>query len=69
MSESFSLVCHETRRRVWIGQGRDGTMNALYSGEVETMEKLKTFLNDHRGESIVFLCDDRNDRIMDYTAE
>lgn len=57
MSETFELVCDETRRRVWIGQGH-GDMGTLYSGEDHTMEALKAFLNDHRNTPIMFINDD-----------
>lgn len=57
MSQTFSLVCHETKQAIWIGQGH-GSMGSLYYGEVHTMENLKRFLNEHRGKSLEFLCDD-----------
>lgn len=33
-------------------------MTTLYSGEDKTMEQLKQFLNDHRGQPLEFVCDD-----------
>jgi hypothetical protein len=65
MSQTFSLVCHETKKRVWVGQGLN-KMTVFYSGKQETMEKLKKFLQDHYEKDIVLLCDDTNDDIMDY---
>lgn len=65
MSQTFSLVCHETKRRVWIGQGW-GKMESLYSGDAEAMANLKAFLNDHEGKPLVFLCNDTHDQIYDY---
>lgn len=66
MSHTFSLVCHATRQRVWIGQGW-GSMQSLYSGNPETMDALMRFLNDHIGQPLEFLCDDRApDSICEY---
>lgn len=65
MSQTFSLVCHETRRRVWIGQGW-GSMESLYSGNAATMESLRAFLNEHIGKPLVFVCDDRDDNVWEY---
>ena len=70
MSQGFSLVCHETKSKVLVGQGW-GTMTTFYSGEPKTMKALKVFLNDCRDKPIHFVCmdtlpDDRDD-IFDYT--
>ena len=65
MSQTFSLVCHETKKRVWIGQGWGG-MAVLYSGEQETMDALKKFLNDHLMDRLQFVCDDENDFVFNY---
>ena len=65
MSETFSIVCHETKKRVWIGQGW-GEMTSFYTGEPETMERLRRFLNAHAGKPLTFVCNDRNDNIYDY---
>lgn len=65
MSQTFSLICDETEKRVWIGQGW-GQMDVFYTGEPHTMESLKRFLNEHIDKPIRFLCDDKNDRIFDY---
>ena len=65
MSYSFALVCHETKKRVWIGQGW-GEMRTLYSGEEKTMESLKKFLNDHINKPLEFLCSSQTDDIFDY---
>ena len=55
MSNTFYLVCHETKKRVWIGQG-GGNMTQIYSGELDTMAALKRFLNDHMFQSLRFVC-------------
>lgn len=57
MSQTFSLVCRETKCRVWLGQGW-GKMETLYSGKQLTMEALKQFLNDHIGKQLEFVCDE-----------
>lgn len=61
MSQTFSLYCPETKLKVWIGQGsfHDG-MRVLYTGEPQTMERLKRFLNAHQDKPIIFSCDDRD---------
>jgi len=66
MSQTFSLVCHETRKRVWVGQGW-GKMTTFYSGVPSTMDSLKDFLADHEGKALVLLCNDTTtDEIYDY---
>lgn len=51
MSNTFYLVCDETKKKVWIGQGWT-EMTTFYSGESSTMESLKKFLNDHLRENL-----------------
>lgn len=65
MSQTYSLVCHETRQRVWVGQGW-GRMESFYSGEPATMRRLGTFLAAHEGHALMFLCEDTNESILDY---
>ena len=65
MSETFYLVCHETKQRMWIGQGW-GQMTSFYTGEPETMQRLHDFLNAHIGKPLEFVCLDRDDRIYKY---
>lgn len=58
MSQSFDLVCDETRKLIWIGQGPlppNTEMTVLYSGEPRTMEALRRFLNEHRGKALRFI--------------
>lgn len=64
MSQTFSLVCKETKRSIWIGQGH-GVMSVFYSGMPETMERLKRFLNAHAGKQLEFVCNDRTGFITD----
>lgn len=57
MSQTFSLVCHETRQALWVGQGREGVMTSLY-GSGEHLERLADFLRQTSGKPLVLLCDD-----------
>ena len=57
MSQTFRLVCHDTKKSLWIGQGW-GSMTTLYSGEPTIMQALKRFLNEHRGRALEFVCSD-----------
>lgn len=57
MSQTFSLVCHEKRKRVWIGQGANGVMSSFYSGNSSTMTALHRFLADTAGSPIELICD------------
>lgn len=68
MSQTYSLVCHETKRRIWIGQGW-GQMSVFYSGEADTMKALGNFLRTHEGKPLVLLCDDSHESIFDYLEE
>lgn len=53
MSQTFYLICHETKKMIWIGQGGK-EMRIFYSGVPATMIALKRFLNDHRGKQLCF---------------
>jgi len=66
MSATFSLVCHETRQTIWIGQGYVDDMEAFYSGDEETMTRLRRFLQATMGKPLVLLCDDVHDEIAEY---
>lgn len=57
MSRTFSLVCHETKQYLWVGQGST-EMTTFYSGEPETMKRLAEFLKNTKGKSLVLMCDD-----------
>lgn len=67
MSKTFSLICEETKKRIWVGQGH-GSMLSFYSGDPKVMATLTKFLNDHQGKNLKFVCDDTNDYIFDYEA-
>jgi len=55
MSQTFRLVCHETKQKIWIGQGQN--LICFYSGEPETMARLGRFLAATLGKSLVVLND------------
>ncbi|MGK2884354.1 MAG: hypothetical protein ACSLE8_06195 [Rhodococcus sp. (in: high G+C Gram-positive bacteria)] len=57
MSATWSLVCHETKQTIWVGQG-NGEMSNFYYGEPHTMERLKRFLVATQGKQLVLLVDD-----------
>ena len=65
MSNTYALVCHETRQGVWIGQGWD-KMTSFYTAEPKTMETLKRFLNDHINKDLEFVCKDKRDIVFTY---
>lgn len=56
MSRTFELVCHETRQRLWIGQGREEMTN-LYVYPA-ARERLRSFLAATKGKPLVLLCSD-----------
>jgi hypothetical protein len=65
MSQTWSLVCHDTKEKVWIGQG-NGQMSNFYSCEPNTMEALRKFLIDTIGKKLEFICDDSDWDCIDY---
>ena len=58
MSNSYSLVCHETKVKMWIGQGWK-ECDCLYVGNKQTDDVFLKFLNDNRGKPLYFI--DNND--------
>lgn len=60
MSCTWALVCHTTRQKIWIGQG-NSEMEGFYTGEPETMERLRCFLNETQGKPLEFICEDTNE--------
>jgi|688.fasta_scaffold311085_2 hypothetical protein len=58
MSQTFSLVCHEKRKRVWIGQGSNGLMSSFYSGDPAAMAALHRFILETAGLPIELFCND-----------
>lgn len=64
MTKKFSIVCKETERRICIGQGWS-EMTSFYKNS-RTLCALESFLNNHNGKDILFICEDDNDWICDY---
>jgi hypothetical protein len=64
MSDTYSIVCHETKQALWIGQGR-GSMSCFYSGEPETMQRLGLFLKATMGKALVVM-NDHETHNLDY---
>lgn len=56
MSKTFELVCHETKQRLWIGQG--ATRLSHWYTTPKHLEDLRKFLDATRGRPLVLLCDD-----------
>jgi hypothetical protein len=66
MSETFSLVCRETKQMIWVGQGARAMTN-FYSGQPEVMRRLGRFLEATRGKELVLLCNDTEGaELIDY---
>jgi hypothetical protein len=57
MSQTFELVCHGTKQKIWIGQGW-GEMSVFYSGMPDVMERLRRFFVATKGLPLVLLCTD-----------
>ena len=55
MSLNYKLVCKETKESVWIGQGTALMMTSLYTGEEETMERLRRFLVETKGKKLTLV--------------
>ncbi len=49
MSMTYDIVCVKCKKELWIGQG-----STIYTGEKETMEKLKKFLYEHENHPLMF---------------
>lgn len=58
MSQSFQIICRETKKYIWVGQGHEYVMSVFYSGNKETMDALKRFLNDHIDKPLFFIHED-----------
>ena len=69
MSQTFSLVCHETKQQLWVGQGLYGVMSVFYSGQPLTMHRLGRFLNATRGKPIVLLREPDFDDYTEFESE
>ena len=69
MSQTHSIVCHETKEKLWIGQGNGG-MSCFYTGESETMEALRWFLDKNREYALNMVCNnnDNDEACVDYAC-
>jgi len=65
MSQTFSLVCHETKQAIRIGHGHDNQMTVFYSGDSNCVQKLKEFLIQTHGKAIVLLRDDADGDLIE----
>jgi len=64
MSDTWSLICDETREKIWVGQG-NVSMSIFYSGEKSTMRELAEFLDRNKWKNLRLvsdmLCEDHED--------
>jgi hypothetical protein len=67
MSQTHSIVCHETKEMLWIGQGTGG-MSCFYSGEPHTMEALRWFLAKNREHALNMVCCDTDEDCVYYAC-
>ena len=67
MSQTHSIVCHETKEMLWIGQGNGG-MSCFYTGEPETMEALRWFLVKNGEHALNMVCCDTDEACVDYAC-
>lgn len=63
MSQTFSLICRETNKRLWVGQGW-GAMESFYTAP-EHRDRVTRFLNEHVGKTLQFVCDDTSEEVHD----
>jgi len=56
MSETYSLVCHDTKETLWIGQGYPN-MRVFYSADPDTVQRLGRFLSKTFGKPLVVVAD------------
>jgi hypothetical protein len=49
MGVTYSILCPETKKKLWIGQG-----DHLYTGDDKVMSDLQAFLFEHKGKSLIF---------------
>ena len=66
MSQTWDLVCDETKQKLWVGQG-SGEMRTFYSGEDDVMENLKRFLVETAGKPLRLICSDIDYDCINYT--
>lgn len=69
MSQTFSIVCHETKQKIWIGQGNGGRMTVFYSSMPDVMDRLARFLSAMKGKPLVLICNDTDGDVADHYEE
>ncbi len=70
MSRTYSIVCEETKQKLWIGQGRAGDPFYLYTGDAEVMKKLSLFLRDTIGKKLEVIDDEGiDDDVIEFMDE
>jgi hypothetical protein len=67
MSQTHSIVCHETKEKLRIGQGTEG-MGIFYTGESETMEAMRWFLDKNRKHALNMVGCDTGEICVDYAC-
>jgi hypothetical protein len=55
MSRTYHIVCFETKKSIWIGQGKSLNDFYLYVKELGTMAELEQFLKDHFNKPLYFV--------------
>ena len=65
MSQTFSLVCDETKTKCWVGQGHQCEMTILYSEQPNTMVALAEFLKFNMDRPLRFVCDELEENRLD----
>lgn len=59
MSRTASIFCIDCKKSAWISQTHGGPVYHLYHGEYLAL--LQTFLNEHKGHSLIFEDDEEMD--------
>ena len=60
MSKTYSIVCLDCKRSLWIAQGWDDPKTwTLYSRNNKIMAELQNFLFKHVGHNLTFLDDEK----------
>jgi len=65
MSRTYSIVCHDCRKRLWAGQGWPKTKPYIYKDE-KYIKALEDFLFNHQQHKLEFGDDEYLNGIDDY---
>jgi hypothetical protein len=66
MSQTYSIICRETKQRVWIGQGDKENIISYYYGSPVVMENLLGLLNSTIGKKLEAVCNNTNEEVYDF---